>query len=499
MTTRRVASVGNFFQGHFPERQIYHRSRGSVQFMVLSPFMQVLLLLLSLAFLGWVAYASVNVVFKDQIIAAKEHHFAAMQAAYEGRLAEMQASYDELNGALVLTEERFTRTTQTLEKQHNQLSTIVARQASAIDNINKLKTRIAAVSHSHQNSMAATEATDADGEVASDSLAHGGASEADHAVFDDERMHSAKPATSHQSSKKTSLNNKGGPILPLSVALGGAAGAEEPATASADDFAAWGASVTASMPAAFANDTRRIDARLTTLDTAQRQMVRALSKQARAQSAELQNLIELTGLNVESVLDTVASASEDDGQSEGGPLIPIKEPERKKGKAAAATQTPTVVDRLQADVDRLANLESAFESLPLIKPLEVPYRITSGFGKRYDPFTKQRAYHFGLDMVAPFRTPVHVTASGTVVRAGRFGPYGNLVEVDHGNGMRTRYGHLSAVKVKVGQTVKLGDVVGLLGSTGRSTGPHLHYEVRFNGTLRNPARFLRAGTHVAQG
>lgn len=135
MTTRFVASVGKFFGHRFPERQLYHRSRGSVQFMTLTARAQIGLLILTLAFLGWVAYASVNVVFKDQIIAAKEQHFATLQAAYEGRLADMQAAYDELNSALVLTQDRFAKATSELEEKHRQIAEVFARQQAALGNL----------------------------------------------------------------------------------------------------------------------------------------------------------------------------------------------------------------------------------------------------------------------------------------------------------------------------------------------------------------------------
>ena len=118
---------------------------------------------------------------------------------------------------------------------------------------------------------------------------------------------------------------------------------------------------------------------------------------------------------------------------------------------------------------------------------------TSGFGVRIDPFIGRPAMHTGLDFRGDTGEAIHVTAGGTVVSAGWSGGYGRMVEVDHGHGLSTRYGHLSEIDVKVGEHVKAGQAVGRLGSTGRSTGPHLHYETRIDGEAVDPTRFLHAG------
>lgn len=116
--------------------------------------------------------------------------------------------------------------------------------------------------------------------------------------------------------------------------------------------------------------------------------------------------------------------------------------------------------------------------------------LTSGVGGRADPFTGERDSHPGLDISADRGSPVFATADGKVTLSELSGAYGNLVELDHGYGLETRYGHLSAFKVRAGDTVKRGDLIGLVGSTGRATGPHLHYEVRVNGRILNPLQLL---------
>jgi murein DD-endopeptidase MepM/ murein hydrolase activator NlpD len=147
----------------------------------------------------------------------------------------------------------------------------------------------------------------------------------------------------------------------------------------------------------------------------------------------------------------------------------------------------------RANVDRLTRTLSA---LPVRKPLAGDLDVASGFGVRSDPFTRSAAMHTGLDFQSESGAPVRATASGTVTVAGWSGGYGKVVDIDHDNGYLTRYGHLSSIDVKVGQSVKHGQIVGRVGSTGRSTGPHLHYETRVRGEAVDPDKFLRAGSKL---
>ncbi|BDA84509.1 membrane protein [Aureimonas sp. SA4125] len=177
--------------------------------------------------------------------------------------------------------------------------------------------------------------------------------------------------------------------------------------------------------------------------------------------------------------------SSDDADGKGGPLVDMPETERFDASFAELDQALTDLQLLQRTTDRL----------PLARPVDT-LLMSSTFGVRPDPFLGRSAMHTGLDFVATTGTNVSATASGTIVQAGPNGGYGNLVEVDHGGGLMTRYGHLSQILVNVGDRVKAGSVIGRVGSTGRSTGPHLHYEVRRDGNAVDPARFLRAGRRI---
>ena len=173
----------------------------------------------------------------------------------------------------------------------------------------------------------------------------------------------------------------------------------------------------------------------------------------------------------------------------GGPFLPVKS----ASEAGGFDRQLSRIRLARANVERLTR---TLGSLPVRKPLSGALEISSGFGVRSDPFTRSAAMHTGLDFQSETGAPVRVTANGTVTAAGWKGGYGKSIDVDHGNGYSTRYGHLSAIEVKVGQTVHVGEIIGRVGSTGRSTGPHLHYETRIGRDAVDPEKFLRAGAKL---
>lgn len=152
-------------------------------------------------------------------------------------------------------------------------------------------------------------------------------------------------------------------------------------------------------------------------------------------------------------------------------------------------------ERLGMSLARMNALERALDGVPQVVPAAVR-RITSSFGYRRDPFTRRSAMHSGIDFKAPYGSPILAAARGQVTYAGWKGGYGRVVEVSHGNGLLTRYAHMSRVDVSVGQSVDAGERLGGLGSSGRSTGPHLHFEVRINGRAINPRPILETAPDV---
>jgi murein DD-endopeptidase MepM/ murein hydrolase activator NlpD len=176
----------------------------------------------------------------------------------------------------------------------------------------------------------------------------------------------------------------------------------------------------------------------------------------------------------------------------GGPFVPVKVTPNDQSFSRALLR----VNVARADASALSN---TLLKVPLRKPVAGDIDESSPFGIRTDPFVHEAAMHTGIDFRGDIGDPIRATASGTVTIAGWSGGYGKMVEIDHGNGVATRYGHLSQIDVDVGDAVRSGQTVGKLGSTGRSTGPHLHYEVRVKGEAVDPQKFLDVGERIFGG
>jgi murein DD-endopeptidase MepM/ murein hydrolase activator NlpD len=231
----------------------------------------------------------------------------------------------------------------------------------------------------------------------------------------------------------------------------------------------------------------RLDGLAASLDRTERDQglrLEALARPAITLANRLRRVFDIAGLSADGF---VARAS-DPRAAMGGPFVAFAE------RSPAATTFQRDLAAARSAVGVLDRLRRALPSLPLRKPLNGELRLSSGFGYRADPFLGRPALHSGVDLLDDCGEPVRAAAAGTVVAAGPSGGYGNMVEVDHGSGFSTRYGHLSQIDVAPRQSVAPGAVLGRVGSTGRSTGAHLHYEVRADGEAVDPARFLRAAT-----
>jgi murein DD-endopeptidase MepM/ murein hydrolase activator NlpD len=228
---------------------------------------------------------------------------------------------------------------------------------------------------------------------------------------------------------------------------------------------------------------------LATLQESQASFVADLAERARGNIDMMEKTVAMTGLDVNKLLAAVAE--EDDGQ--GGPYVPAPVQTGDEGEQKLLASVATLGDQ----VDRWERLQLILRSLPLTAPID-SYYVSSSYGARMDPFNGARAIHEGIDMVSKLRSEVLATAPGTVKFAGWKGGYGRVVEIDHGLGIVTRYAHLSAFLVKEGQAVKTGSPIAKVGSTGRSTGPHLHFEVRRDDQTIDPNKFLAVGKRLQQ-
>lgn len=225
-----------------------------------------------------------------------------------------------------------------------------------------------------------------------------------------------------------------------------------------------------------------INRSLRQIETAQLHKVRDLTENAFSTADTIAGTLNAAGLKVE---------LQDDKTGMGGPLITTESP------STSVENFDLQLQDLDTALNRLDRLKKTVRTLPLANPApDMP--VTSLFGIRRDPLLGMPAFHAGIDFRAQMGQRVTATAAGIVTKAGRNGGYGKMVEIDHGNGFSSRYAHLSRVLVSENQRVPFGAPIGEAGNTGRSTGPHLHYEIHRNGTAVNPASFLKTGRQIEQ-
>ena len=218
----------------------------------------------------------------------------------------------------------------------------------------------------------------------------------------------------------------------------------------------------------------RMEASLDRIDRRQSLALGTLDERYETAAHRIRGVLDQLGMKVEAARNT------------GGPFVPVRLP-------PASDEFARTLLRVNLARSEVAQLNDTLRGVPIRKPVSGEIDETSPFGVREDPFLHEPAMHTGMDIRGEPGEAVHATAAGRVSIAGWDGGYGNLVEIDHGNGLATRYGHLSRIDVHVGEEVHIGQVVGEIGSTGRSTGPHLHYETRINGEPVNPQKFLEVG------
>ncbi len=434
--SRRSGKMKRVFSRLFKERQIYHRSDGVVHFISMSPQTQIAFSVVVLGALLWVAYASVNVVFKEQIIVAKERERLVMQTNLSKRLNDAKQAYDDVAFLNHTIERQFDETMEDIWARHRVLSNMVERKATIDQQLNEQAVGLSAA----------------------------GGPNGQKPVNGNRVMIDVTPGESTPRQSRMSLLRK--------EAAEEARLRRERALESGEAAESIG-----SMEKAAAD-----------LFAEQKMLLAAVEEKATRQITELENVLKSTGIDPASL--TTPAKINNIALAQGGPFI----------QPGATTGYPTRyyrhANRTAAAVDELAALQAAMKHVPLSSPLTVTRRFTSGFGIRRDPITGKHSSHHGVDFAAPWASPVTATAAGVVKFAGTRSGFGRVVEIDHGNGFVTRYAHMNRIKVRRGQKVELHTQVGELGNSGRSTGPHVHYEVLFKKRPVNPARFIEAGRYV---
>ncbi|MDP2697815.1 M23 family metallopeptidase [Thalassospira sp.] len=227
--------------------------------------------------------------------------------------------------------------------------------------------------------------------------------------------------------------------------------------------------------------------RIVDLHTVQKQAMERVAEHADSSISELESVLKMTGLPVESLLGD--SFDDVSPPGVGGPFIEFR-PETPEDEVFLNAALA-----VGSRMNQLASLQNVIKRMPLGDPADT-YYVSSLFGKRKDPFNNKWAYHSGVDLAAPLKTPIYSTGPGKVTFAGWSETYGKMVDIDHGGGITTRYAHLNKILVKKGQDLNYRDKIALMGTSGRSTGSHVHYEVLVNGKEVDPIKFIEAGRYV---
>lgn len=394
------------FDRVFPERQIYHRSGGSVRYVALSPPKQALLALGAVGVAGWCSYATVTVLLGSQQLSQRDADLERIENRYKRQLAAAMHENSAMRNQLEESKANAEQAIEEFQRRHQTLRTLLDWASGS-------------------SLTASARPVERDGA----SL--------------------LVQASIEESEPRVSRDWDAGPYKVQAASYRG---------------------------------------KVEKLKSEQTAFLAAAEEAAVQRSEDARSVLRLTGVGLSRLLDDAASGV-------GGPLVPVD----LSGVLGQRTLDPRFgrrVEQVAARVSEARRLDSVLTSTPLGPPVGVDFRHTSGYGVRYDPFTRRPAVHHGLDLVAYDRAPVVSTSPGVVSFAGVRPAYGYVVEVDHGHGFRTRYAHLKDIQVQRGEKVAIGQRLGSMGSTGRSTGTHLHYEVWFRGKTYDPASFLRAGQHV---
>ncbi len=394
--------VSDFVRRVFPERQIYHRSGGTVRYFTISPLQQIILASAAAALVGWSLFASATVVFGQKSFTVGSA--TSEVSRLERWVQDFRAKEALATSQLEQRTEAFQDATLEFQRRHETLATML-------------------------------EALQTGGELEASALRGNSASLLVTASIEE--------ADARQSQRLAQVESR----LPQ-VGLRG--------------------------------DVSKIrDEQDLFLDEIEDIAV------TRAEAAR--GILQLT---------KVGAGRISSGENMGGPAVSFSSLMSGQFATPEEERFAVRVSQVAARMEEARYFEELVNNLPLASPIGIPSRVTSPFGMRIDPFRKRPSWHGGIDMGAGWNAPIVAAGPGKVVYAGTKSGYGRVVDVDHGGGFVSRYAHLKRIVAKKGQEVVIGDKLGTMGSTGRSTGPHLHYEVLFHGKQYNPVEFIKAGKHV---
>ncbi len=447
MTTGRTGTVasriGAALAHHLPEQRLFLKSDSATRFVRLRPATQAIALGGAVLALGWMIIATA-ILLMDQIGAGDARAEASrQQAGFESRLEAMAAERDRRAAEAAAAQDRFAVAL-------GQISAMQSALLASEERRRELETGIGVIQSTLRRAMGEREeARRLAGEMsaamaaAPDPLPEGVASAEDMVAT----LRFVTAALGQTASERDGL-----------------AGSAEAARAEAADVA--------------------YEMRL--LEERHDEIFGQLEEAVAVSMEPLDKMFAAAGMDPDDLIDKVRRGY----SGQGGPMMPLLPPVTDDSGGAGAARDAARANAILEGLDRMNLYRIAVEKAPFAMPLKSSFRYTSGFGRRWGRM------HEGTDLAGAHGSPILATADGTVTHAGWKAGYGNLVTIRHEFGLETRYGHLSKVRASVGQKVSRGDRIGDMGNTGRSTGTHLHYEVRVNGKAINPMTYIKAASNV---
>ncbi len=523
-----AAKVAWLLERMYPERQIILRARGEVSFVTMGRNSQIGLSLMGLLVLGWLAYASAGIFLQQDIIAGKDNHIALMLGAHDRLNADMRAverkyrgitanladnqrllgdalrqraSLDrvraELLRALGQTKKQRDLALDTSQALQDRLASLESSLRRTLDESSDLQTDLSQVTRQLADTKSEKERVRQERRNLALNLdtmrAHVLGLRKDRSVLRTDLDLIANRLASTLSDRDRVRQERRTLAANLDVMRDNLSGLRKARQSLRQDLESSETMVgrltdqrnnAISTNQALNIRIASLEDSLEQLHLSQRTLVGNIHDRTDANISELESIVHITGLNLDKLLRRVHGKQ----IAIGGPLL----------ASAAEKQAIGELGLLENRLTRWSALNAVLDRLPITPPVD-SYSISSRFGKRRDPFTKRKAFHGGVDLAGFRRTRVRATSPGVVTYVGWKGPYGRMVEIDHGLGLRTRYGHLHKILVKRGQKVDFRQKIGLMGTSGRSTGSHVHYEVLFDRKPVDPMKFMKAGKYVFKG
>jgi murein DD-endopeptidase MepM/ murein hydrolase activator NlpD len=430
---------------YFSEQRLYLRTDQSTRYLRLTPITQMTLTIGAAVFFGWTIFVSSAFLVNSLSATSNAEQAQALQVDYEARLNDLSSERDKRALEAQKAQERF----------YVALKQISAQQSALLaseDRRRELETGIEVIQRTLRKTM----------------------KERDRAAIQSDKL------LAELQTVTGTISTKFGAAEDVSTTL---------------DFLNAALSDTVNQRDTMIDTTAKMEKKVEDLKF-KAKLVKERNDRIFARLEEavtvsmdpLEKMFEQVGLSTNKLLEDVKLGY----SGQGGPLAPLAVSTRGEPEDPTSLRANALLEGL----DTVNMMRIAAERTPFLSPLRTSYRLTSPFGPRKHPVTGKYGIHPALDMAGPFGTPVYATGEGVISFAGWRGGYGRVIIIRHANGYETRFAHLQKIRVKVGQRVSQGERIGDMGSSGRSTGSHVHYEVRLGGKPTNPMNFIKASRNV---